>query len=191
MATPQNQWLFYAISSGACAALNGVFAKLTTTTQYNNWSSFFGMEKESVIVEALVRGVRDYSLNLPVYQKVFNNRSTVLLWDEPALQRNHVIETTQLRIYHDLGSLIQYRWGLFTRALTLASSTVRVSVINTSANFMLTAVLGFIIFRESLPGMCEQIQSYDILLWSLLTLTRLMVARSKLPGCRLCDHWKT
>jgi len=43
-------------------------------------------------------------------------------------------------------------WGLFTRALTLASSTVRVSVINTSANFMLTAVLGAIIFSESLPG---------------------------------------
>jgi len=43
-------------------------------------------------------------------------------------------------------------WGLFTRALTLASSTVRVSVINTSANFMLTAVLGALIFRENLPG---------------------------------------
>ena len=43
-------------------------------------------------------------------------------------------------------------WGLFTRALTLASSTVRVSVINTSANFMLTAVLGLLIFRETLPG---------------------------------------
>jgi hypothetical protein len=44
-------------------------------------------------------------------------------------------------------------WGLFTRALTLASSTVRVSVINTSSNFMLTAVLGALIFSESLPGL--------------------------------------
>ena len=44
-------------------------------------------------------------------------------------------------------------WGLFTRALTLASSTVRVSVINTSANFMITAVLGALIFSESLPGL--------------------------------------
>lgn len=43
-------------------------------------------------------------------------------------------------------------WGLFTRALTLATSTVRVSVINTSANFMVTAILGLLIFRESLPG---------------------------------------
>ena len=44
-------------------------------------------------------------------------------------------------------------WGLFTRALTLASSTVRVSIINTSANFIVTAVLSFIIFSESLSGL--------------------------------------
>ena len=44
-------------------------------------------------------------------------------------------------------------WGLFTRALTLASSTVRVSIINTSANFIVTAVLSFMIFSESLPGL--------------------------------------
>jgi hypothetical protein len=44
-------------------------------------------------------------------------------------------------------------WGLFTRALTLASSTVRVSIINTSANFIVTAMLSFIIFSESLPGL--------------------------------------
>ncbi|EON61019.1 hypothetical protein W97_00229 [Coniosporium apollinis CBS 100218] len=44
-------------------------------------------------------------------------------------------------------------WALFTRALTLASSTVRVSIINTSANFMLTAVLGALIFSETLPGL--------------------------------------
>jgi hypothetical protein len=44
-------------------------------------------------------------------------------------------------------------WGLFTRALTLASSTVRVSIINTSANFIVTAILSFIIFSESLPGL--------------------------------------
>jgi hypothetical protein len=44
-------------------------------------------------------------------------------------------------------------WGLFTRALTLASSTVRVSIINTSANFIVTAVLSALIFTESLPGL--------------------------------------
>lgn len=44
-------------------------------------------------------------------------------------------------------------WGLFTRALTLSSSTVKVSVINTSANFMATALLGAAIFSEQLPGL--------------------------------------
>lgn len=44
-------------------------------------------------------------------------------------------------------------WGLFTRALTLSSSTVRVSVINTSANFVITALLGTVVFGENLPGL--------------------------------------
>jgi hypothetical protein len=43
-------------------------------------------------------------------------------------------------------------WGLFTKALTLGDSTVRVSVINTSANFVCTAVLGAGVFGEELPG---------------------------------------
>lgn len=42
-------------------------------------------------------------------------------------------------------------WTLFTKALARGTSTVQVSIINTSSNFMLTAVLGFIIFSESLP----------------------------------------
>ena len=57
MATSQSQWLLYAVSSGVCASLNGVFAKMTTTTEFEKWSYFFGMKEESLIVEALVRGV--------------------------------------------------------------------------------------------------------------------------------------
>ena len=44
-------------------------------------------------------------------------------------------------------------WALFTTALTRATSTTRVSIINTSSNFMVTAVLGFIIFKEKLPAL--------------------------------------
>ena len=39
-------------------------------------------------------------------------------------------------------------WILFTRALTAASSTTRVSVLNTSANFLVTAVYGLVVFGE-------------------------------------------
>ena len=42
-------------------------------------------------------------------------------------------------------------WTLFTKALARGSSTTKVSILNTSANFMVTAVLGALIFSESLP----------------------------------------
>lgn len=42
-------------------------------------------------------------------------------------------------------------WSLFTTALARASSTTQVSVVNTSSNFFLTAVLGLIVFSETLP----------------------------------------
>jgi hypothetical protein len=42
-------------------------------------------------------------------------------------------------------------WALFTKALARGTSTTQVSILNTSSNFMLTAVLGWLIFSESLP----------------------------------------
>ncbi|KAF4311012.1 Transmembrane protein 42 [Botryosphaeria dothidea] len=114
-ARPLNAWLVLAIGSGACAAFNGMFAKLTTTTLTTTWSSnlssLFNLSPDNKFFEFCVRGLF-FLLNL-----LFN----------------------------------AIMWGLFTRALTLANSTVRVSIINTSANFMITAFLGAGVFRESLP----------------------------------------
>jgi hypothetical protein len=42
-------------------------------------------------------------------------------------------------------------WTLFTTALARGTSTTQVSILNTSSNFLLTAVLGFVIFSEALP----------------------------------------
>ena len=42
-------------------------------------------------------------------------------------------------------------WTLFTKALTRGHSTTQVSILNTSSNFVLTALMGFIVFSESLP----------------------------------------
>ncbi|PVI02495.1 hypothetical protein DM02DRAFT_670496 [Periconia macrospinosa] len=112
-----SSWLILAIASGACAACNGVFAKLTTTELTTSWShsisETFRLNPSNKLVEYGIRGLF-FTLNL-----IFNG----------------------------------IMWGLFTRALTLASSTVRVSVINTSSNFMITALLGSMIFSESLPGL--------------------------------------
>lgn len=60
--SPKSQWLFYAIASGGCAALNGVFAKLTTTQLTTTWatgiSHISGFKEPSSFVELFVRGVR-------------------------------------------------------------------------------------------------------------------------------------
>jgi len=42
-------------------------------------------------------------------------------------------------------------WTLFTTALAKGHSTTQVSILNTSSNFVLTALLGLAIFSESLP----------------------------------------
>lgn len=42
-------------------------------------------------------------------------------------------------------------WTLFTKALARGNSTTQVQVVNTSSNFVLTALLGFAVFAESLP----------------------------------------
>ncbi|RKL37087.1 hypothetical protein BFJ70_g7247 [Fusarium oxysporum] len=99
----RSQWMFFAVASGACAAFNGVFAKLTTTQLTTNLSDsiakLIGLSAHEHIVEYLVRGM----------------------------------------------------WTLFTQALARGTSTTQVSIMNTSTNFMVTAVLGALIFSEVLP----------------------------------------
>ncbi|KAK6583916.1 hypothetical protein PZA11_003646 [Diplocarpon coronariae] len=41
--------------------------------------------------------------------------------------------------------------GVFAKFARAGTSTTQVSILNTSANFMITAVLGWLIFSESLP----------------------------------------
>jgi drug/metabolite transporter (DMT)-like permease len=147
-------WLMLAIASGSCAAINGVFAKLyclshpvyiklltnysTTTELTTSWASslagVFGLDPSNTLVEYAIRGVRPP----PHYH----------------LQTTAYLTNPHLQLFFALNLAFNaVMWGLFTRALTLASSTVRVSIINTSANFIVTAVLGALIFNEKLPGM--------------------------------------
>ncbi|KIW21194.1 hypothetical protein PV08_01774 [Exophiala spinifera] len=113
----QPVWIVLAVSSGACAAINGVFAKLTTTALTSTLSShiatFFSLSPSNKVVEFLVRGTF-FLLNL-----AFNAAM----------------------------------WALFTAALTRGDSTTRVSIVNVSANFVITAVLGWMVFGEKLSGL--------------------------------------
>ncbi|RMZ84707.1 hypothetical protein DV737_g903, partial [Chaetothyriales sp. CBS 132003] len=108
-------WIVLAVSSGVCAALNGVFAKLTTTALTSNLSaaiaSFFSLDVHNKIVDLAVRGFF-FGMNL-----LFNAAM----------------------------------WALFTAALTKGDSTTRVSIVNVSANFVVTALLGWMMFGERLP----------------------------------------
>ncbi|KAI1142071.1 hypothetical protein F5Y05DRAFT_213712 [Hypoxylon sp. FL0543] len=113
--TARNRWIVFAVASGACAAFNGVFAKLTTnelsTHIAQGISRLFGLTNLGGFVEVVVRAAF-FGLNL-----VFNG----------------------------------VMWSLFTQALAKGNSTTQVSIMNTSTNFMITALLGLIIFSESLP----------------------------------------
>lgn len=144
MAHRSSSWLLYAASSGACAAVNGVFAKLTTTHLTSSWATtisyFLGRDDSSYIVEAAVRTVG------PGKCSFVDGKANV-----------HCTQTFFLMNLAFNGVM----WGLFTRALTLADSTVRVSVINTSSNFVLTAVLGLVVFGEELPGTCSLVRSLN------------------------------
>ncbi|KAF5244536.1 hypothetical protein FANTH_7679 [Fusarium anthophilum] len=111
----RSQWMFFAVASGACAAFNGVFAKLATTQLTTNLSDsvakLIGLSAHEHIVEYIVRGTF-FILNL-----TFNG----------------------------------VMWTLFTQALARGTSTTQVSIMNTSTNFVVTAVLGALIFSEALP----------------------------------------
>lgn len=113
----QPVWIILAISSGACAAINGVFAKLTTTALTSSWSAglaaLFGLSADNNMVNFLLRAFF-FGMNL-----LFNLAM----------------------------------WTLFTAALTRADSTTRVSIVNVSSNFMVTALLGWAVFGEELKGL--------------------------------------
>ncbi|KAF4262315.1 hypothetical protein KXW98_003797 [Aspergillus fumigatus] len=113
----QSRWIILALASGTFAALNGLFAKLTTDEQTTAFtrsiSHLFGAGDQNTFLELLVRGV---CLGLNVLCNII-------------------------------------MWALFTRALTASPSTTKVSITNTSANFLITALLGMIVFREKVSGL--------------------------------------
>ncbi|KAL7933775.1 hypothetical protein V8C35DRAFT_50425 [Trichoderma chlorosporum] len=113
----RKHWMFFAVASGACAAFNGVFAKLTTTELTTSLSTAvakaLGIQSHSQIVEVVVRSIF-FILNL-----TFNG----------------------------------IMWSLFTTALARGKSATQVSIMNTSTNFLVTAITGFAIFSEALPPM--------------------------------------
>ncbi|GLA44795.1 hypothetical protein CBS63078_4909 [Aspergillus niger] len=121
----QTKWLLLALSSGAFAALNGLFAKLTTDTATTTFAAHL----------------------IHLFTSANNISDADLISSHPILMLLIRGLCFGLNI---LSNIIM--WALFTRALTAGSSTTKVSITNTAANFLVTAMLGMGVFGERVGG---------------------------------------
>jgi drug/metabolite transporter (DMT)-like permease len=114
----QSSWQLIALTSGTFAALNGVFAKLTTSST------------TTTLITSLAR-----TLQLDV-------------------SHIHLLEyALRVAIFLATFALSSTMWALYTRALAAAPSAVHANVVNTSANFVVAALVGWAVFGEKLGGM--------------------------------------
>ncbi|UKZ73528.1 hypothetical protein TrVFT333_001175 [Trichoderma virens FT-333] len=85
----RKHWMFFAVASGACAAFNGVFAKLTTTELTTTLSTAvakaFGIQSHSQIVEIIVRTIF-FVLNLTFNGIMWSLFTTALARGKSATQ---------------------------------------------------------------------------------------------------------
>jgi ABC-type bacteriocin/lantibiotic exporter with double-glycine peptidase domain len=51
----------------------------------------------------------------------------------------------------DFRSSLRGQWALYTKALSASPSAVKVNIVNTASNFIITALLGAVVFGEKLP----------------------------------------
>ncbi|PNS18790.1 Serine/threonine-protein kinase CLA4 [Sphaceloma murrayae] len=141
MASTRYQWLVFAIASGACAAINGTFAKLYVVPPTVVAETPFSSENTADL----------HSTTGPFTSSVATSFASFL--HVPAAH-SQIFEYALRALFFALNlSFDALMWGLFTRALTLASSTVHVSVLNTSTNFLVAASAGWLVFGEKLPGL--------------------------------------
>ncbi|KAK6085613.1 hypothetical protein SCUP515_00720 [Seiridium cupressi] len=132
----RNQWIVLAIASGACAAFNGVFAKFTPV--------LINMANYRKIIRDTLGTTNDLTSNI--------SQSFAKAFGLTAIE--NIIELIVRCAFFGLNLVFNgVMWTLFTKALARGSSTTQVSIMNTSTNFMITAILGFIIFSESLPSL--------------------------------------
>ncbi|RAL14456.1 uncharacterized protein BO97DRAFT_386136 [Aspergillus homomorphus CBS 101889] len=119
---PTPRWILLALTSGAFAAFNGLFAKLTTDTQ------------TTALATSLLH--------------LFTSDPASSTADHPFLVL--VIRGISLALNLLCNGIM---WALFTRALTAGPSTTKVSITNTAANFLVTALLGMVVFSERVGGL--------------------------------------
>lgn len=124
------------------------------TTTFATWiANLFGLGKGEKVVEYIVRGVCIFQS--PQFGPLRLCHIPLLL-SRLSFYCSHIsnaqMQLTNPQIFFALNLIFNgIMWTLFTKALARGTSTTQVSILNTSSNFMITAVLGFLIFSESLP----------------------------------------
>ena len=132
----------------------------TTTELTSSWASgisaAIGLSSTNKVVEILIRAVRPPSFRRDISLSWFHLHyafGSTLVSSLP-VEETAANALSWQQVFFSLNLAFNaLMWALFTSALTRASSTTRVSIINTSANFMLTAFSGWMVFGEKLPGL--------------------------------------
>ncbi|EER24206.1 hypothetical protein CPC735_055760 [Coccidioides posadasii C735 delta SOWgp] len=134
MAAMSQKWLVLALSSGTFAALNGVFAKLEL-----GMSDILSPEVFNA-ANAVTRTTTQLTTDISQGISRFLSFSASM---------DIAVEYIVRAFFFALNVLSNITmWALFTRALTAASSSTQVTITNTTANFLVTAILGMVVFRE-------------------------------------------
>ncbi|KAL6902791.1 hypothetical protein GGI43DRAFT_352970 [Trichoderma evansii] len=105
----RKHWMFFAVASGACAAFNGVFAKLTTTqlttSLSNGIARGLGIADHEKIVEVVVRAIF-FILNLTFNGIMWSLFTTALARGKSATQVSIMNTSTNFLVTAFTGLLI-------------------------------------------------------------------------------------
>ncbi|CAI2167314.1 8122_t:CDS:2 [Funneliformis geosporum] len=119
--------LFKVSKSGTFAALASVFAKLFTDS------------RTFVVVQYLCNTIGN--------ETIFNCEG---LLNEIKEDQNRIMKFIRICCFGSIFICNALMWTFFTKALNKSSSSLQVTVLNSATNFCMTAVLGNIIFGETL-----------------------------------------
>ncbi|RHZ74185.1 hypothetical protein Glove_227g59 [Diversispora epigaea] len=126
-------FVLYSILSGTFAALASVFAKLFTDTR-------------TVLITRYFCDLLNYFQNF----QFLNCKEIEQSDDNTSENIIYLIGIIRIICFLLISLCNALMWTFFTKALNKSSSSIRVTVLNSATNFCMTAIMGNIIFNETL-----------------------------------------
>ncbi|KAL1925387.1 uncharacterized protein VTP21DRAFT_270 [Calcarisporiella thermophila] len=124
----RSSYISYALTAGLLAALASVFAKLFTDPRTEAAVQYLS--------EIVCNRTQCFTISLSYY--------------EHSQQFDVVLLTARAACFAMMCACNAFMWTLFTKALNLSASSINVTVLNSTANFCSTALLGHLLFNEPL-----------------------------------------